>query len=262
MNIVVCANGVESVRKIASYMTESAPIKRFLRNRDGSVRISGRAGTDINWATRFWAGNRVYNSGETILADKCEARHIMEEAGVRVSHHSGRIKWVARSHSNHYCGHGIKLCDTEAEAAAHAGAHGYYTPFFDKNREYRFHIGHGKLIACQRKAGDFETVDWNHGNGARFSTVEPDRVFRKLFNDSSLAVSSLGMSYGAVDIGAVVNSDNELVDWAVFEVNSSPQLEDITARKYARYFDWIASETPSPKWEFEKASRKSDIQIV
>ena len=108
-----------------------------------------------------------------------------------------------------------------------------YTLYFKKKHEYRVHVFDGKVIDFQEKKrerdnGDIDSKVRNHANGwvfCRSDVVLPDCVKVEAIK----AVSSLGLTFGAVDVGYNVHYNRP----CVFEVNTAPGLTETTAKSYA-----------------------------
>lgn len=109
-----------------------------------------------------------------------------------------------------------------------------YTKYTKKKDEYRVHVFDGRVIDIQRKMRKKDTpdeqVDWkirNLAGGFIFGRegVDPsDEVLRH----SLKAVKSLGLTFGAVDIG-----DHPEFGAKVYEVNTAPGLQGSTVNAYA-----------------------------
>jgi len=108
-----------------------------------------------------------------------------------------------------------------------------YTLYFKKKHEYRVHVFDGKVIDFQEKKrerdnGDIDSKVRNHANGwvfCRSDVVLPDSVRVEAIK----AVSALGLTFGAVDVGFNTHYSTA----CVFEVNTAPGLTDTTAKVYA-----------------------------
>lgn len=116
----------------------------------------------------------------------------------------------------------------------------YISEFYPKTTEYRVHVGHGKVLVVQQKVQMFEThgENWSYENGYVFRVV-PWKKYRKEIVDLAVkTIEVLGLDFGAVDIMADPEDDSFPVA-VVCEVNTSPRLEGYTAKRYAKYFDWL-----------------------
>lgn len=126
-------------------------------------------------------------------------------------------------------GEGIVICGADDELPDAP----LYTVYFKKKEEYRVHVFDGKVIDAQqkKKERDNEEVNnkvRNHDNGwvfCREGVVLPEVVS----NEAIKAVRSLGLTFGAVDVGYNVHYNSA----CVFEVNTAPGLTETTAKSYA-----------------------------
>lgn len=110
-----------------------------------------------------------------------------------------------------------------------------YTKYTKKKDEYRVHVFDGKVIDIQRKmrkkSVPDQQVDWkirNLAGGFIFGRegVNPDDT---VLEESCRAVTSLGLLFGAVDIG-----DHPETGTRVYEVNTAPGLEGSTVDSYVK----------------------------
>ena len=108
----------------------------------------------------------------------------------------------------------------------------YYVSYVPTVAEYRIHVFRGEVIRCQRKhMNDVEQAaqrPWirNHGQGyifkgVRLDTCEPEA------NAAKLAVTALGLDFGAVDVLRAVFTEP-----VVLEVNTAPGVVGRTAIAY------------------------------
>ncbi len=148
----------------------------------------------------------------------------------------------------------------------------YTKGLMGRHREFRIHVFKGKVIFVQlkkRRNGwrDLETysnVVRNHGNGWIYASA-PDTTApnASAYNNAILAVSSLGLDFGAVD---VMTHENEA--W-VLEVNTAPGLSGTTTReRYVRALtEWVngdeITETVPNNFNFRDAGstrRQSNVR--
>jgi glutathione synthase/RimK-type ligase-like ATP-grasp enzyme len=109
-----------------------------------------------------------------------------------------------------------------------------YTKYIKKADEYRVHVFDGEVIDVQQKRKrqevENEDVDYqirNSTGGWVFCRAEVD-IPDICLSMARRAVSALGLTFGAVDIGY-----NRREDMAyVFEVNTAPGLEGTTLDTY------------------------------
>lgn len=110
-----------------------------------------------------------------------------------------------------------------------------YTKYVFKTKEFRVHVVNGKVIDTQQKIKDpdREVVTWkvrSHDNGFIFAR---NGIVDNAGRDelAVLAVSSLGLDFGAVDL-----IEDKKGQFYVLEVNSAPGLEGQTIDNYAKAF--------------------------
>lgn len=148
------------------------------------------------------------------------------------------LKWkekvVGRDLDSGRSGRGIVVYKKDQEV----GNHLFYTEYFRKDREFRIHVFRGKVIFEQEKLKrkDADVADnyiRSHDRGWCFAfhhlTERPTPAVAK--DVAVAAVSTLGLDFGAVDIGW--HKDNGAV---VFEVNTAPGLEESSLEAYATAF--------------------------
>ena len=150
----------------------------------------------------------------------------------------------------HSKGRNFLVLNSQDEFAACYHQHGdnyYYSEFIDKDREYRVHCAHGKILAVMEKP-PVDGVAWNRAvNHEAFV-----RVMQKEYNydvcfQALKAVNELGLDFGGVD---VIVKDGQAF---VLEVNTSPTLNssEYTSYRYAQYFDWLfRSEQRRDHWDY------------
>lgn len=140
---------------------------------------------------------------------------------------------VLRGHS----GQGIVMANTADELVDAP----LYVKYVKKTHEFRLHILNGEMFDIQRKMRNREIADedvnWqvrNHDNGFIFGRegVEAEEA---AIEQSALAVQTLGLDFGAVDL--IYNKkDNKYV---VIEVNTAPGLTGTTLDNYVEAFKGV-----------------------
>lgn len=125
----------------------------------------------------------------------------------------------------------------------------YYSEFIDKDREFRVHCAHGKILAIMEKPKG-EGLAWNRVlNEDPFVRVKQDEYKCKLFSIALKAMKAIELDFGGVDI---MLKDN--IPY-VIEINTSPCIEnsEYVNERYAKYFNWLlSSDTKREHWDFEK----------
>lgn len=116
-----------------------------------------------------------------------------------------------------------------------------YVKYVPKKREFRvhvflteeepkFYVTEKKRMAAERRPETFNKYIRNHGNGWVFCRdIEP--VLPEVLEESTKAVASLGLIFGAVDVGW--HPEHGV---CVYEVNSAPGVDNETALWYAQRF--------------------------
>jgi hypothetical protein len=285
--ILVGRDGRPSMRKVYQNMTRGTLVvrRRLIKRNKTYYRLYTNNNSDrlvrqgtppslensvvIRWGTReelpSSSSSVVYNKSAAIAnaTDKKGTREILTRAGISVPravspdskdvsfpviarpsvHSKGRNFVVIKSMTgleNHYLSH------------AHKGW--YYSEYVDKDKEYRFHIAHGKVLAIMEKPrpDDGSLLAWN-----RALTEDPFVYvpWNKLRDTKTLgiaagvsidAVKELGLDFGGVD---VMTKGRKAY---IIEVNTAPTLNssDYVAERYSKYFDWLLrSETRREHFE-------------
>lgn len=125
----------------------------------------------------------------------------------------------------------------------------YYSEFIDKEREFRVHCGHGKILAIMEKPKG-EGIAWNRVlNEDPFVRVKQEEYKYKLFAIALQAMKVIGLDFGGVDI--MLKGDTPYV----IEINTSPSIEnsEYVNDRYSKYFNWLfSSETKREHWNFKE----------
>lgn len=139
---------------------------------------------------------------------------------------------VCRGKLNGSSGEGITLVTGESEELPSVPL---YTKYTKKKDEYRVHVFDGKVIDVQRKMRKKDVpddeVDWqirNLAGGFIFGREGVDPSYT-ILETSVSAVNSLGLLFGAVDIGSHPEEGPR-----VYEVNTAPGLEGSTVDSYVK----------------------------
>lgn len=230
----------------------SAPTSRLLAEAFGvpsRMRDVPRAYADlaIRWGSaRPMAGQQpanVLNLPEAInrAADKLVALRTLQDHGVDIPAFTTRrddatYPCLVRSR-RHRGATDVRLLMQPNDVRFHEIApDDYYVSYVPTVAEYRIHVFLGEVIRCQRKhMNDVEQAaqrPWirNHGQGyifkgVRLDTCEPEA------NAAKLAVTALGLDFGAVDVLRAVFTEP-----VVLEVNTAPAVIGRTARAYCEAF--------------------------
>ena len=268
-SIYVSRNGKDTVSTITEGI--DVTVNALFHKKNGSkfwkedgVRISSPKDSfiRINWAySGAGASSEVtYNKGGaiTLSSDKARARTVLMEAGIKVpeTYILGKVldnknyPLVARTRK-HQAGQGFLVVNNDDELydAIKAGFY-YYSKLYNKEREFRVHVAHGKVLVYQEKTPVSESsrdeVIWNHANGEfTFETVSWEDYDVLICKESVAAVKALGLDYGAVDIMTSSTEENSV---SITEVNTSPALSDYSGERYKKYFKWLLRSDTTREW--------------
>lgn len=192
----------------------------------------------------------VLNKPEAVgtAVNKLSAFICMVNAGVRcpqfTTSQETALDWVrrggtvvARHTLTGSSGAGIQILRTEDDFPCEAPL---YTFYVKKKAEFRVHVMQGNIFDIQRKMRrkdlPDDKVNWmvrNHANGfvfGREGDLVEDNQWPHLSKQAVLAVNSLGLDFGAVDIIWNENSQRAYV----LEVNTAPGLEGKTIDNYCQ----------------------------
>ena len=155
---------------------------------------------------------------------------------------------VARTKLNGHSGEGIYILEDLGSFDSHYhGDFKLYVKYIPKKEEYRIHVVDGVVIDSRRKAlsNDFikEHVNWkirSHQNGFIFAKDGFD-VPEEVLEQSILAVSAIGLDFGAVD----VIWNNFYKKAYVLEVNTAPGLEGSSVDNYKEAFEKLYEAGPA-----------------
>ena len=196
--------------------------------------------------------NKIINHPMAVAkaVDKKKALEVMRYKSIPclifTTYRSDAVRWLEEG-SRVYCrtlnratqGRGIVIADSPSEIVPAP----LYTVEYEKNREYRVHVFNGKVIDVQiKKKRSPEHLEElgvtanpdvrNMGNGYVFcrGNIRRNEAMEKACID---AIRALQLDFGAVDVlGKVDNETNELVDFALCEVNTAPALTGTTLDVY------------------------------
>lgn len=138
----------------------------------------------------------------------------------------------------------------------------YGSEFINKDREYRIHVAHGKVLAILEKQKPSEDiVAWNRAQSdlgfqyINWNRADETQIHRAI-RESIKAVNSLNLDFGGVD---TMTKDNEPY---ILEVNTAPTLNSspYTASRWGQYFDWLfRSETRRGHWDPSQFERGKSL---
>ena len=186
------------------------------------------------------------NSANGILlgGNKAKARRLFIEKEIPTpkliepDKYNGNIVLVGRPerHSkgrNFYLIHNVD----ELNSAWNKGAR-YFSEYIEKDREYRVHVAHGKVLLVQEKTPyderDKSLPVWNWATGRFiFRVVRWSKIPRGLLPLAVRVTEELNLDFAAIDI---MEKDG---NYYVLESNTAPRLVGYTLEKYIRYFNWL-----------------------
>lgn len=169
--------------------------------------------------------------------------------------YTGKVIYKPKYHSR---GRGLVVFDSVQDCVdARQHETGTMEVFHNFTREYRVHIFAGHAINIDKKylRDGFEEQEIRHKTHYRYSRVVkfPD----DLISASVMAVDSLGLDFGAVDIG-YDESENKCY---VLEVNSAPGMRQSLVDRYLAcikaFVDDAVDTIPNIIEEFEIARREN-----
>lgn len=155
----------------------------------------------------------VYNKSEAIAnaTDKKKSRIMLEKAGVTIPKlvspnniDSKDFPIIARP-STHSKGKNIVVLKTQDEFLRHYNQNErngwYYSAFVNKDRELRFHFGHGKIIAVMEKPAprDKNQVAWNRAQvGEEWNALKWSEFVAAWCKKALDAGKALGLDFGSL----------------------------------------------------------------
>lgn len=213
----------------------------------------------INWgctAQRFWVGTYINEPSKVHIAgSKFESLIMMQLSGVQVPEfttdwnraldwlQNEEYKVIARTVDRGHAGIGMHLMLGDADFMEAP----LYVKYVPKKQEYRVHVMGGEVVDIQQKrihnGLDQHAKDAINyqirtaANGWVYCRQDLD-VPAGIREQAIQAVESLGLDFGAVDIG--YTELNRRV--TVYEVNTAPGLEGQTVQSYAQHLRRIINE--------------------
>lgn len=139
-------------------------------------------------------------------------------------------------------GAGILKLQAETITTVQQASIHFYSKYFKKTHEFRFHVFKDEVIDIQQKRRsrdrdeEYDPMIRSHDRGWTFcrelSIGTPEEL--ELMKQTAIrAVDVLGLDFGAVDMLARFNDRRVLKAHAVCEINTRPGLEGTTVTKYA-----------------------------
>jgi glutathione synthase/RimK-type ligase-like ATP-grasp enzyme len=157
----------------------------------------------------------------------------------RPSVHAKGKNFVVLNNFQEFCNHYI---NNEANGW-------YYSEFIDKDREFRVHCAHGKVLDLMEKPRG-KGIAWNRAQvGEPFVRVKQEDYIHSVCLEALKATKALGLDFAGVDV--ILKGDTAYI----LESNTSPTLNssEHVSTQYAKYFDWLArSDKRREHWDFTK----------
>lgn len=187
-------------------------------------------GTNINSPLAIGIAVNKLETFKT-LQDKCNIPEWTTETDVAESWWDNNITFLARHKLTGFGGDGIELIEPKVGEDFKEAP--LYVQYKKKKKEFRVHVFKGEVIDItqKKKRKDFEgevnTKIRNYANGwvyCREGIEEP----ADLREQARLAIESLGLHFGAVDI---IWNEKENKSY-VLEINTAPGLERTTIEAY------------------------------
>lgn len=271
---IVTYKDTDWIRGIAETLDEELNV-HYIKGRNGDLTLLNREFESIQdqyeSIIRFGGYGGYYPNAKfeynhknaiKLASDKLKARKTMIDDMIPcpktysrdeiVSMNWSRIDYpIIQRNIKHHGGRDVTVINSASEleeSLYHSDYDIYFSEFYPKSKEFRVHVASGKAIIVAEKLVPEEMEDevvWNlNDNGVchDFNTYRWSeyRQIEEVITTASLAVRSLGLDYGAVDVVAYPKEREEyLPPCAVLEVNTAPRLEEYGISRYAQYFKWL-----------------------
>lgn len=139
----------------------------------------------------------------------------------------------------------------------------YYSQFINKEREFRVHCAHGKVLVLMEKSNPNNgNIAWNRAQ----NDTEPfeyvtwtqidDQNLKCVLEEGLKATAAVGLDMSGVDV--MLCGDTAYV----LEVNTAPTLNTspYVAERWGKYFDWLfRSETRRDHWDVSEMKKGSSL---
>lgn len=230
----------------------------------------------IRWGTRepFDTDNRtvVYNKSEAIAiaTDKKLSRQTFIDNNVstpvlvtRVNYNDSYLPIIARP-LVHSKGKNFVVLNNFEEFDNHYSINHkgwYYSQFINKEREFRIHCAHSKVLAVMEKSNPNNgNIAWNRAQNDTepFEYVSWTQVdeqgLKCVLEEAIKATAAVGLDMSGVD---VMLANGRAV---VLEVNTAPTLNTspYVAERWGKYFDWLFRvETRRDHWDISQFKKGS-----
>lgn len=220
------------------YSGKSRPSAELLAQESEDINIARTNDGDINWGRA--TARTTLNPDISNVTNKRVMRELFTEHDVpmpRLMDVGQAIeavlagKVVIGRPDRHSKGRGMWRCRSVADikraitGTKRKRAATHFLEYIESEREYRVHVFKGKSIRISEKDFDEE---------GKYTTAKPGAIkLARVRNAAKLAVESVGLDFGAVDILARGDDNAEVF---VLEVNAAPGLGGSMPRLYAETF--------------------------
>jgi hypothetical protein len=232
----------------------------------------------VRWGTREVlptdSSSLVYNQAWSMkkASDKRWCREILDAAGVnipkRITPENVRnedLPIIARPRK-HQGGKNFVVLENFSQFLRHWNKYEpqgwYYSEFWDKDREFRVHVAHGKVLFVREKPspGDGSKV-WNFSQNhdswptIRWNELNEQPGIAEACKQAIAAVEACNLDFGGVDV--MVKGDEA----KILEINTSPDIASspYAQKKWGMYFDWLfRSEKRRSHYHVDNPSNKME----
>lgn len=297
LTILVAKDGRPSMKKVYSQMKSASKLvvrrrivkknKEWLRvyennnpeqfHKEPVANLTMAGQKVIRWGNRIEAETAentvVYNKAEAIAnaTDKKRSRELFIEGKVRTPKlvtpeniKDADLPIIARP-NRHAKGKNFIVLKSRQDFLTHFRQYSqqgwYYSAFVNKQKEFRVHCAHGKVLAVMQKTPGGDKIAWNRAvTGEPFTKVDQqDYPFSVCFQ-ALKAIKVLGLDFGGVDVMEIIEAGKP--QGYVLEVNTSPTLNssDWVSSQYAKYFDWLnRKDGRRDHWDFSKFEKAASF---
>jgi hypothetical protein len=219
----------------------------------------------VRWGTRELLptnkGTVVYNKIDSLAnaTDKMRSRELFIEHGVSCPKLITPDNIVVEDFPIiarplvHSKGKNFDVIKTVEEYMEHYKEGWYYSNFIDKDREFRVHVAHNKVLALMEKPKPAEDMmAWNRALNADedpFIYVKWDDIdeqnLKCVLVEALKANKALGLDFSGIDV--MLKGETAYV----LEANTAPTLNSspYVAKRWGMYFDWLfRKETRRAHW--------------
>lgn len=156
--------------------------------------------------------------------------------------------WFQRTVMTGHSGEGIVVCHRFEDVWIEPSM--LFTKYFDKTHEFRFHMFKDRCIdVVQKKKRNGVVTDGlirNHGNGWVFAHNDLSLTSQQqeyIISVLQQYQQRFNLDFGAYDILCKIDSNGQLLDWKVCEINTAPGLQSTpTIEAYANAFTAVMNE--------------------